>query len=146
MKAQKKGAKYYRIEIPEEGILLKVQVTNLEKKDNKPHRILPIERYVVKELDDIISEICSIFNVSFESMYGNLSDKKMSDLRKIFWYVSFEKYFRKYSWRQIGNALCRDRTTAMHSYDVVKDYIGTDDPVFMPKLETFISQSKIYKG
>jgi chromosomal replication initiation ATPase DnaA len=73
----------------------------------------------------IMRTICEYFEVSEESIKGK------SRLNPFKWprhfYVYFCRRFTGLSFKQIGEILDRDHTTAMHSCQVIKDILDTDD-------------------
>jgi len=81
-----------------------------------------------EELLAILSEVSKASGVSVEQIVGNSRKEDFCMARQVFCYIS--RKMEKWTDKQIGLLIVRDRTTVIHSYNVIKNMLDTKEPKY----------------
>jgi len=77
-------------------------------------------------LSDILADVSEASGVSVEQITGESRKEEIRIARQMFCYVA--RKTGKWSDEQIGTEITRDRTTVIHSCDVVENMLDTKEP------------------
>lgn len=83
----------------------------------------------------IASTVSDALKVPLSQMCSETRFAPAKEARQIAMYLC-HKYLKSHSPRAIAEAFERDRTTLLHTLDVVQNMIDTDDKPFITKLQT----------
>jgi len=125
-------------------ILLKGMRYRTYKKKKRSDLRRKIERISDPQLDDIVFELCNIFNVSFSDVVGYSQKREFVIVRQIFCYVARVQSNGSICHRRIAAVIAREHSTCIRNISQVQDWIKRRDNFFSPYWERYLEGTKIY--
>lgn len=97
----------------------------------------------VPQPEEILEEMCLIFNEPIDNVKGPKKPGNLVKIRQLYGYVASE--ITDAIQEEIAALINRDRTTLVHHYGLVKNWLKNKEEKFMEDWAKYTSMSKIWK-